>query len=184
MPCFESTSMLNLCRVFLFWVLICPLWAQEDYELSYLLVRSDSGQILAHQEEAKLRTPASTMKILTAAAALETLGPQHRYSTTVWGEVQPRRGRLRGDLFLKGEADPELTETGLEDLARQLHAQGLRRVQGDLVVDEGEFSWPPYGPGWAWDDAGEDYSPEVTGLALNGGVVTLPPNFQAPWLRR
>ncbi len=166
------------------WLLVCPLWAQEDYELSYLLVRSDNGQVLAHQEEAKLRTPASTMKILTAAAALETLGSQHRYSTTVWAAGQPQRGRLRGDLNLKGEADPELTEAALQDLARQLHSQGLRRVQGDMVIDEGEFAWPPYGPGWAWDDTGEGYSPEVTGLALNGGVVTLTPDFQAPWLHR
>jgi D-alanyl-D-alanine carboxypeptidase len=171
----------------LFWIiptvaLSPPLWAQNDYELSYLLLRRASGQVLAAQEEDKLRTPASTMKVVTAAAALERLGPEHRYRTAAWSNGQVRKGRLAGDLALKGDADPELTQTNLAQLAGQVHALGIRRVDGDLVVDEGPYSDPPYGNGWAWDDAGEYYSPEVSGLAVDGGVVQTPLGFQAPWL--
>jgi D-alanyl-D-alanine carboxypeptidase/D-alanyl-D-alanine-endopeptidase (penicillin-binding protein 4) len=174
------TSLLS--RVALFFLLSVPLLAQPDYELSYLLVRSSDGRILAHQEEEKLRIPASTMKVLTAAAALQTLGPEHVYRTTVLAAVHPHRGRLRGDLYLKGDADPELTQQDLESLACQLHDLGLRRVQGDLVVDEGPYASPPYGAGWAWDDAGSEDSPEVTGLAVDEGMVATPPGFNAPWL--
>lgn len=148
--------------------------AQESYELSYLLVRKSDGQNLAAQQSDQPRTPASTMKLITAAAALETLGPEHRYQTTV------HLSNLSGNLSLKGEADPELTQATLDELAALVKESGLRRVEGDLLVDEGPFAFPPYGEGWAWDDAGASYSPEVTGLAVDGGVVEVPAG--APWL--
>lgn len=170
-------------RIWLFlWLCCTSTWAQPSYELSYLLVRSRDGQVLEQQEENKLRTPASTLKLVTAAAALEQLGPEHRYRTTVQSSGRLSRGRLQGDLYLHGEADPELTVSTLDELSRQLHAQGLRRIQGDLVIDEGDFSDPPYGEGWAWDDTGEGYSPEISGLAIDGGVLQLAPNFRADWL--
>lgn len=163
--------------------LTSPLWAQEDYELSYLLVRRCDGEILASQEPDKPRTPASTMKVVTAAAALEQLGPVHRYRTVLRSTAEVRRGHLRGHLSLVGDADPELTTAHFAELAEALHAQGIRWIDGDIIVDEGPFAKPPYGSGWAWDDSGEDYQPEVTGLAVDGGVITIPANFQAPWLR-
>lgn len=150
-----------------------PLWATDDFELSYLLVRSANGAVLAAQEEGKLRTPASAMKVVTAAAALEQLGPEHRYRTTVGITTKLDKTRVYGDLYLQGEADPELTRDALAELAGQLHALGLRRVIGDLVVDEGPFATPVYGSGWAWDDTGSPYSPEITGLAVDGGVVVV-----------
>lgn len=159
-----------------------PLWAQDDFELSYLLVRRSDGQVLAAQEPDKPRTPASTMKVITAAAALEQLGLEHRYRTVLrsLGEIQ--RGHLRADLGLLGDADPELTTAHFDELADALHAQGIRWIDGDLLIDEGPFAQPPYGNGWAWDDCGEDYQPEITGLAVNGGIVSTFPGFQAPWL--
>jgi D-alanyl-D-alanine carboxypeptidase len=168
--------------LFLVALLSSSLSAQPDYELSYLLLRRDSGQVLAAQEEDKLRTPASTMKVVTAAAALEKLGADHRYRTSLHSDARLHKGRLEGDLCLKGDADPELTQAHLAALADRLHALGIRRVQGDLVIDEGPYSDPPYGTGWAWDDAGETYSPEVSGLAVDGGVIEIGPRFQAPWL--
>ncbi len=147
--------------------------AQEDYELSYLLVRQSDQVVLDAQEPDKLRIPASTLKVVTAAAALEILGPDHTFETTCTIVENVHKGRLRGDLILRGEADPELTQNDLKELAREIWATSLRRIQGDLVVDEGPYSGPPYGVGWAWDDAGEDYSPEISSLAVDHGLITL-----------
>lgn len=157
-----------------------PILAQDDYELSYLLVRRQTGQVLAAQQQDQPRTPASTMKLVTAAAALERLGPEHSYRTAIHSVSPVRRGRLQGDLYLKGDADPELSQDVLATFAEQLHSLGLRQVRGDLIIDEGPHATPPYGEGWAWDDAGEPYSPEITGLAIDGGVVRLSPGEQAP----
>jgi serine-type D-Ala-D-Ala carboxypeptidase/endopeptidase (penicillin-binding protein 4) len=162
-------------------VLTAPVLAQTDFELSYLLVRTSDGEVLAEQEADKLRTPASTLKTLTAALSLDVLGREHTFRTVVLADAGVRRGRLQGNLVLQGEADPELTDEALWGLAKQLKASGLRKVDGDLVVDAGPYAFPLYGAGWAWDDAGLSYSPEITGLNLDGGVVELKPDSLSPW---
>lgn len=169
----------------LLWLgLLAPVWAQPEYEVSRLLLRLSDGCRLDQQEAEKLRTPASTTKLLTAALAWERLGPQHRFRTVVRGGPIDRRGRLEGPLTLEGQADPELTEERLATLVEQLWSRGLREVRGDLLVDGGPWSQPPYGPGWAWDDAGSAYSPEITGLALDGGLVSLSEGATPAWVVR
>lgn len=156
--------------------------AQDEYELSYLLIRQSDHRVLEAQEPDKLRIPASTLKIVTAAAALENLGADHTFATSCGISGNVRRGRLKGDLILRGEADPELSQNDLRDLARQIWATGLRRVEGDLVVDEGPYAGSPYGVGWAWDDAGEEYSPEISSLAVDHGLITLEAKSSPAWL--
>lgn len=184
---YEATRMASL-RALLTLILMVfltfPVVAQESYELSFLLVRSTDGQVLAEQQADKLRIPASTLKAVTAAVALETLGPKHRFSTVLLADSAPRRGQLKGDLYLKGEADPELTRESLTQLVEQLRSQGLRTVEGDLVVDPGPYSFPHYGTGWAWDDAGQYYSPEITGVSVDGGLVEIDPELEPQWLQR
>ena len=175
-------SRVRLPPLLLLLLLSSPLCAQEDYELSYLLIRRADGQVLATQEADKLRTPASTMKVLTAAAALEQLGSKHRYRTVLRSSAALNRGHLRGSLALLGDADPELKKADFSELAQAVQNQGIRWIDGDLLVDEGPYADPPYGNGWAWDDAGQEYQPEVTGLAIDSGVVSIAPDFRAPWL--
>lgn len=164
-------------------LLVCQSWAQDGAELSYLVVRLSSGQVLASKQATKLRVPASTLKLVTAAAALETLGDQHRYATSVWAQGSFAGGTLKGDLALKGDADPELTQKSLEFLAERLCTKGLEVVEGDLIVDAGPYAVPAYGYGWAWDDAGFPYQPEVSGLAIDGGVVRVEAGTKPDWLK-
>lgn len=171
-----ATLAFALCFLFL------PLAAEPAYEISYLLVRSADGAVLAEHQPDKLRTPASSLKAVTAAAALEGLGPEREFFTTLVSDGALERGRLKGDLGLKGEADPELTTAALKTLVDQLASQGVRVIEGDLVVDPGPFSFPVYGPGWAWDDAGQDYSPEITGLSVNGGLMKLDRGSLPSWV--
>lgn len=148
-----------------------PLLAQ-DYELSFLVVRSRDQAVLFEQEAEKLRVPASTLKLLTAAAVLEHLPAGRTFTTKLLCDSEPRNGRLR-TLYLSGEADPELTDDHLRSLALRLQEKGVRRILGDIVVDPGPYAFPPYGSGWAWDDAGHSYSPEIGGLVLNRGEYPL-----------
>ncbi len=101
--------------------------------------------------------PASNTKIFTTAAALSTLGPDFRYQTALLAprgpgpgaEVQAEAGAaplpltgeqevIAGDLFLQGSGDPSLGPTGLAQLARELARRGVRRIQGDVLLD-GQF---------------------------------------------
>lgn len=170
--------------LFLLSLLSSCAWAQDSYELSYLVVRSSDGQVLYSQEADKLRVPASTLKVVTAAAALENLGADHTFATQFLSSAELTRGRLKGDLCLRGSADPELKKSDLKSMVQQLSALGLRRIKGNLIVDPGPYSFPHYGSGWAWDDAGSYYSPEISGLNLDGGLWPLDPVKQPDWMHQ
>lgn len=77
--------------------------------------------------------PASNVKLISTAAALELLGPEFRYPTRVLGPT-PVGGVVRGDVYLLGSWDPTLAPEDLRALAGALAARGITSVQGDIVV--------------------------------------------------
>jgi D-alanyl-D-alanine carboxypeptidase/D-alanyl-D-alanine-endopeptidase (penicillin-binding protein 4) len=92
------------------------------------------------------RNPASTMKIVTTYAALETLGPGYEWHTIVHLRGTLSNGRLIGDLVLQGGGDPWLTSERFWRLLRELRARGLQHIEGDLVIDDAYFSIEPESP--------------------------------------
>lgn len=77
--------------------------------------------------------PASNVKLLSTAAAIDLLGADFRYQTRVLGAV-PHRNVVRGDLYLLGSFDPTLGSGAMQELAAALAASGVMRIDGDLVV--------------------------------------------------
>ena len=111
--------------------------------------------------------PASTLKAITAMAALDILGPAFRFHTTVVAGAAPTGGVLSGDLVIRGGGDPTLLESDLADLADQVRAAGVTRVTGRLLVDAGCFDAVRYHPDW---DAARDANvsrPQVAGLTAS-----------------
>lgn len=90
--------------------------------------------------------PASTLKLLTTFAAMDLLGPAFTWKTTVWSAAPLADGTLAGDLYLRGSADPKLTFEQLWLLLRQLRAQGVRQIAGDLVLDRSLLAMEPHDP--------------------------------------
>ncbi|MHA6494428.1 D-alanyl-D-alanine carboxypeptidase/D-alanyl-D-alanine endopeptidase [Pseudomonas borbori] len=86
--------------------------------------------------------PASTMKLVTTYAALELLGPTHQWKTEFYADGPLKDGVLNGNLFLKGGGDPKLNMEKLWLLLRDLRANGVRQVSGDLVLDRSHFNQP------------------------------------------
>jgi D-alanyl-D-alanine carboxypeptidase/D-alanyl-D-alanine-endopeptidase (penicillin-binding protein 4) len=93
------------------------------------------------------RSPASTIKLLTTFAALDSLGPAYTWQTKAWVDGPIRDGRLDGDLYLEGGGDPYLTTERFWTFLRQLSARGLRQIDGDLVIDNSYFAPEPENPG-------------------------------------
>ncbi len=87
----------------------------------------------------QLMQPASTMKLVTSIVALDRLGPNHRGFTEVMTAAPIDGDVLRGDLVLRGGADPELGLPQLWQLLIELREQGLREISGDLLLDRSLF---------------------------------------------
>ncbi|MGZ7969707.1 D-alanyl-D-alanine carboxypeptidase/D-alanyl-D-alanine endopeptidase [Pseudomonas aeruginosa] len=105
--------------------------------------------------------PASTMKLFTTYAALEMLGPTYQWKTEFYTDGQLKNGVLNGNLYLKGGGDPKLNMEKLWLLMRDLRANGVTKVTGDLVLDRSYFNIPHL-PVFN-DDGGDDTKPFLVG---------------------
>ena len=129
----------------------------------------------------KLFTPASNMKIYTTGVALDLLGVDYRWRTSVYASVQPdARGRINGDLILYGRGAPDLVASSkdenrgsLEKLAEDLYARGVRSVGGNVIGDESYFRGSSLGDGWQWTDLQWYFGAEASALSINGNEVDI-----------
>ncbi len=98
------------------------------------VVDADTGRELFSLRPDERLNPASNVKMIATAAALDLLGPDFRYRTRLLGPGADATGAIAGDVYLHGSYDPTLGVDGLDDLARQVAATGVTRITGDVVV--------------------------------------------------
>lgn len=125
--------------------------------------------------------PASNMKLVTTAAALEILGPERTFTTSLEHRAPIESGVLTGDLTIRGGGDPSLGSRFrqdpnavlgvLEDWAQELRKRGIRSIQGNIVGDGSRYEYQPHATGWEPLEFGEWYSAEVAALNYNENVV-------------
>jgi len=144
----------------------------------YVISMSD-GSTLYQRDADKLFTPASNMKIYTTGVALDLLGADYRWRTSVYANAQPDAGgRIQGDLILYGRGAPDLVARSKDDskgslarLADDLYARGVRSVSGNVIGDESYFRGDPLGNGWQWTDLQWYFGAEASALTVNGNEV-------------
>ena len=117
---------------------------------------------------------ASNTKLITGSAALALLGPDYRYYTAFYGlEVDPL-GVLKGDLHLRARGDPSLGTSELLSLTRELYQNGVRKIEGRIVLDTDYFDkrdLPPH-----FDEKPKDNAPyraPVSATSLNFNAVSI-----------
>jgi D-alanyl-D-alanine carboxypeptidase/D-alanyl-D-alanine-endopeptidase (penicillin-binding protein 4) len=131
----------------------------------------DAPQPVVAYNTAQPMNPASTMKLVTAFAALELLGPTYTWKTEAHLLGPLRNGVLEGDLLLKGFGDPKLTLENFWLLLRSLRARGLREIRGDLVVDRSYFEAQDHHPAAFDGDALRPYNVGADALLVNYKAV-------------
>lgn len=132
------------------------------------------GRVLAAREAQKLFSPASTLKLITTAAALDKLGADFRWKTSVYGnEKIDGDGKLAGSLTLYGRGAPDLSSEKISQLADTLKNKGLRRIEGDIAGDGSYFSGEGLGDGWLWADAQWYYGAEAAALTFNDNQIDI-----------
>lgn len=132
-----------------------------------LVVRTLDGETLYHRAGERRQQPASNMKLVTSAAALEILGPDYRFDTTVAHTGRRHGPVLDGDLYLRGTGDPTMLARDYDALATQVAAAGVRFVRGKLFADDTWFDDVRLGSSWAWDDEPFYYSAQVSALTAS-----------------
>ncbi len=88
-------------------------------------------------------TMASTTKIVTSLAALDLLGPYYRWRTSAFALGTLADGKLVGDLLIVGGGNAQLTSADLARWFKRMHDQGLREIEGDIVLDRYAFQLAP-----------------------------------------
>ncbi len=158
-----------------------------------VMVTTLDGTQLCGLNEAQLFRPASNNKLFTGAAALALLGADKHFETRVEAVGEVSGGVLHGSLELVGGGDanfgahdipyvapaqrpktpqPEpATITDIEELADKVVASGLRRIEGDVVGNDGYFAREPYPPDWAADDLLWGYGAPVSALTVHDNEV-------------
>jgi D-alanyl-D-alanine carboxypeptidase/D-alanyl-D-alanine-endopeptidase (penicillin-binding protein 4) len=139
----------------------------------------DTGERIYELNAGKLMMPASNMKIVTLAAAAETLGWDFRFTTTLETTATIEDGVLQGDLVIRGNGDPTINtrqgrgEAILSEWAAALRAAGIREIRGRIVGDDQAFDEVGLGPGWSWDYLEAGYAAPSGALQFNENTAAM-----------
>ena len=127
-----------------------------------------SGETIYQNNSRLLMTPASNLKLFTAAAALATLGGDHTVETTV---SLGKEGNH--ELYLKGCGDPLLSGEELRQLSASVRTVTPPAGGYRLVGDVSCFDDQQWGKGWCWDDEPDPDEMYISPLSVNGNAVTV-----------
>lgn len=129
----------------------------------------DTADTIYTQEGDKFFIPASTVKLLTTAAALNELGADFRITTPIYatGEL-PYLKTVR----IEGQGDPTITSDILKNIVQEFKKLGISKID-KLIIDDSYFSQPVINPTWEWLDTYYYYAPPVNSTILNENTARL-----------
>lgn len=128
---------------------------------------NDKGEVILDDNATTAFIPASSLKTLTTATALEILGPDFHFTTELKASAPIQNGEIIGDLVIIGGGDPMLKMDDLKAWAAELKKRGLLRITGGIRADTSFFRGSLYNDYWNWGDIGNGYGSGVSGLNLN-----------------
>jgi len=145
-------------------------------------VDSRTGDVLADVNGTRLFVPASNRKIVATALASTAFKADERLRTEVRALGTQSGDVLKGQLAVMASGDPSWTpaliggasgSTRLRALAKAVADAGIKRVDGDLVIDSGPFgSEPdPVPPGWSWEEFSLTHGSTASAFAVNRNLV-------------
>lgn len=132
---------------------------------------SQTGEVLLKSEPQLSLVPASILKTITTATALEVFGPDFRFKTSLSYSGTLRNDTLFGDLQIIGGGDPTLgskyfpeNESFLNQWMEAVRSKNIRVIQGNLVLDAGIYEKQMIPNTWIWEDMGNYYGAGACGL--------------------
>lgn len=161
------------------WLLQAPYMRGASFSLVVKDVQE--GRTVYSYDTDRLQSPASVLKTVATATALEILGEDYRYPTTLEYDGILESGTLEGNLYIKGCGDPSLGSSHfapgqnkfLSTWIAALQKAGIKHITGSVISDESIFDTEGVSIKWLREDMGNYYAPGSYGISIFDNMYKL-----------
>ncbi len=166
--------------------------ADEDMKnahFGFLAIDAETGETVASHDANLSLMPASTLKLITTATALEVLGSKYTFKTRLQysGSIDTITRTLNGNLYISGGSDPTLGSkyydkekeyAFITTWINTLKQHKIDEINGAIIADASRYSTETAAPKWAWEDVGNYYGAGANGLTAFDNLYEI--YFQSP----
>lgn len=151
----------------------------RDANVGVLICDYHTGDTIDAYRENCVIPPASTMKLLTTATAVDMQGHDYRFQTPITYTGYISDGVLHGDLYIEGRGDPTFgsryvgSRAFLYKWLQQLRNMGIKYITGSVIADASYFDADALNPAWLWEDAGNYYAPGIYALSYVDNTMNI-----------
>lgn len=149
--------------------------------VSLSIIEADSGNVISQINPEKSLTQASILKLITTATAIEMLGKDYTFKTTIGysGEIRKGSKTLNGNIIIKGGGDPTLGSENfpefnngfIDNWINNILALGIKKINGRIIVDDSYYDYQTIPSGWSWEDIGNYYGAGAYGLSISDNTL-------------
>lgn len=156
-----------------------PSW--DKASVSAYAVNTKTGEVVVDQQSNKSVVPASCVKAITTAVALQILGPETRFQTDLEYDGVIEAGTLKGNLYIHGGGDPCLGservalawDKQIETWVDAVQKLGVKKIEGEVIGDASRWEKALAPASWQWGDLGNYYGAGACALSFHENSYTL-----------
>lgn len=155
----------------------------KNASISFIAIDLTTKQIVGELNPIQSVVPASVTKLITTATALELLGANFQFTTSLYynGTIDSITKTLNGNIIIKGGGDPALGSNRYEkhygnfmsDWANAIKALGIDSINGKVIGDASYFNEQMIPSTWIWGDVGNYYGAGPSGLSIYENTCTI-----------
>ncbi len=152
--------------------------------ISFFAIDITTGDTISEYNPDLALAPASTLKLLTTATALEIFGADFRFKTKIkyTGRIDTVKKILFGDIIIEGGGDPTLgskyfkktmSHAFLDNWSAAIKNAGIDSITGSIIGDARIYSYDIVPPSWTWENMGNYFGAGACGLSIYDNFYTL-----------
>ncbi|MDR0543182.1 MAG: D-alanyl-D-alanine carboxypeptidase/D-alanyl-D-alanine-endopeptidase [Dysgonamonadaceae bacterium] len=149
--------------------------------ITFEMVDLSTGRRIAAHNESQSLASASNLKLVTTATALDILGSDFSYCTSLFYDGVIENSVLNGNIYIEGSGDPTLgseftdeeQERFLTVWLKAIQQAGIQRIKGDVIVLDQLFGYTGISPKWLWEDLGNYYAAGAYGISIFDNIYRL-----------